>query len=237
MRKTDARSAFWQGVQGGAPFVLVVAPFGMVFGMVGTEAGLNIAEVMGFTVLVIAGAAQLAAVQLMTENAPTLVVLATALAVNLRMAMYSASLAPHLGQAPLWKRALMAYFLVDQSYGISALEFENRPKLSVAAKTAFFFGTVAPICFPWYLATWAGAMLGSAFPSGLGIDFAVPIAFLAIVTPMLRTAAHVAAALVSILLALALAFLPYNAGLLIAALAAMVAGAQVETWMARRRAA
>ena len=231
------RRAFIQGAAAGTPFLVMVVPFGMVFGVVATEAGLNLAEVMGFSVLVIAGAAQLAAVQLMSENAPTIVVLATALAVNLRMAMYSAALVPHLGAEPLWKRGFMAYFLVDQSYGVSALEFENRPTMSPAAKSAFFLGVVAPVCLPWYLATWAGAVIGSAFPSGLGIDFAVPITFLAIVTPMLRTAAHVVAALVSIVLALSLAFLPYNLGLLLAAVAAMIAGAQTEAFMARRRAA
>ncbi|MFT6271735.1 MAG: putative branched-subunit amino acid permease, partial [Dinoroseobacter sp.] len=101
MPATIPKSAFWLGFRDSAPFVVVVAPFALVFGVIATEAGLNLAEVMGFTFLVIAGAAQLTALQLMTENAPTVVVLVSALAVNLRMAMYSASLAPHLGNAPL----------------------------------------------------------------------------------------------------------------------------------------
>ncbi|WP_114965712.1 AzlC family ABC transporter permease [Alkalilacustris brevis] len=237
MDQISTRAAYWNGFRAGAPFLLVIVPFGMVFGVIATEAGFNIAEVMGFSVLVIAGAAQLAAVQLMTENAPTLVILATALAVNLRMAMYSAAMAPHLGSAPFWTRGFMAYFLVDQSYGVSAIEFENRPDMSIAAKTAFFFGSITPVCFPWYLATWAGAVLGASFPSGLGLDFAVPITFLAIIAPMLRTAAHVAAAITSVVLALGLAFLPYNLGLLLAAGCAMAVGAWVEHLMARRRAA
>lgn len=237
MRQQGTRAEYWRGFRDGAPFLVVLVPFGMVFGVIGTEAGLNLAEVMGFSVLVIAGAAQITAVQMMSENAPVLVVLATALAVNLRMAMYSAGLAPHLGDAPFWKRGVMAYFLVDQSYGISVLRFEARPDLTGPQKVAYFFGTISPVCLPWYLSTWAGAVLGTALPAGLGLDFAVPIAFIAIVTPMLRSAAHVVAALVSIVLALLLAFLPYNAGLLIAAVAAMVAGAQVEVRMARARAA
>jgi Predicted branched-chain amino acid permease (azaleucine resistance) len=103
-------SSYWRGVRHGAPFLLVIAPFGALFGVVGTEAGLNLAQVMGFSVIVIAGAAQFTAVQLLSENAPTLIVIAAALAVNLRMAMYSAALTPHLGAAPLWQRAIMALF-------------------------------------------------------------------------------------------------------------------------------
>lgn len=231
----QTRSHYWRGFRHGAPFLFVIAPFGMLFGVVGTEAGLRIAEVMGFSVLVIAGAAQFAALSLMKHDAPTLIVLATALAVNMRMAMYSASMAPHLGAAPIWKRAVMAYFLVDQTYAASALEFERRPEMTLAQKSAYFFGVMTPVCLPWYGATWAGAALGTAIPPQFALDFAVPITFLAIITPMLRTAAHVAAATVSIVVALVFAFLPYNLGLMIASILAMITGAQIEQWAARRR--
>lgn len=237
MQADSARSAYWKGFRDGAPFTLVVVPFAMLFGMAATEAGLNIAEVMGFSVLIIAGAAQFAALQMMIENAHVLVVLATALAVNLRMAMYSASLVPHLGAAPRWQRALMAYFLVDQTYALSSLRFDRDPPLPLRARVGYFFGTVSPVCLPWCVATWLGAVLGARIPPEFALDFALPITFIAMVAPMLRTAAHVAAALTSVMLALALAFLPFNLGLILAALGAMAAGAHVEQWQARRRAA
>lgn len=221
-------STFWQGFRDGAPFVVVIIPFGMVFGVVGTEAGLSLAQVLGFSFMVIAGAAQFTAVQLMTEEAPTFIVLLTSLAVNLRMAMYSASLAPYLGGAPFWKRGLMAYAMVDQSYAVSVLKYETTPAMTTAQRSAYFFGSAAPLVIPWYLATWAGAAIGTAIPPGIPIDFAVPITFLALITPMLRTRAHWVAAIVSVVLALVLRGLPYNLGLLIAALCAMAAGAALE---------
>ncbi|MCV2883036.1 AzlC family ABC transporter permease [Actibacterium sp. XHP0104] len=236
MSEATAKSWYWKGVRDGAPFVLVVGPFGLLFGVVGTEAGLNIAEVMGFTVLVIAGASQFAAVQLLSENAPTLIVLVTALAVNLRMAMYSAALVPHLGAAPLWQRAVMAYFLVDQSYAVGVSRFEDTPQMTLPQKVAYYFGVVSPICPNWYLMTLVGALVGKAIPPEFALDFAVPITFLALVAPALRTLAHVAAAGTSVAGALLLAFLPYNSGLLIAALTAMIVGAQVELWTKGRKA-
>ncbi|GAB4267669.1 MAG: AzlC family ABC transporter permease [Pararhodobacter sp.] len=233
----SSRGAFSEGVRAGLPFVLIVGPFGLVFGVVATDAGLDILQTLAFSVTVFAGAAQLTAVQLMTENAPVFVILVTALAVNLRMAMYSASLAPHIGKAPVWQRALAAYLMVDQAYAISHLDYENRPDRPLPDKMAFYFGAIAPIAPMWFLGTLAGAMLGNRIPPSMPIGLAVPIAFLALVGPMLRTLAHVAAAFVSVAGTLLLAFLPYDLGLLIAAVAALIAGAMVETWTTRREAA
>ncbi|WP_323021484.1 AzlC family ABC transporter permease [Pararhodobacter sp.] len=228
-------SAFWQGVRNGGPFILIVAPFGLVFGVVAGEAGLDVWQTMAFSVAVIAGAAQLTALQLMTDQAPTIIVIITALAVNTRMAMYSASLTPHLGGASVWQRAAVAYLMVDQAYAVSILRYEQGPPLSPRAKLAFYFGVVFLICPTWYLGTLMGALVGSQIPDWVPIGAAVPIAFIALIGPMLRTLAHVAAAFVSVVVALGLAFLPYSLGLLVAALAAMVTGALVEVWTEKNR--
>jgi len=190
-------------------------------------------QTMAFSSVVFAGASQFAALQLMVEDAPVLIVIATALAVNLRMAMYSASLAVWLGQAPLWQRALIAYVNVDQSYAVSINRYEDEPDLTVPQRIAFFFGAVTPVCPMWVVATGLGIWLGEGIPEWMALDFAVPICFLAIIAPMMRSIAHVVAAVVSIVLALILAGLPYNLGLLVAAVGAMIVGAQTELWMQR----
>ncbi|MCG6904533.1 MAG: AzlC family ABC transporter permease [Rhodobacter sp.] len=230
------KSNFWRGLRDGMPFVIVIVPFAVLFGVAGTEAGLSIAQVMGFTIVVVAGAAQFTALQLMTEDAATIIVLATALVVNLRMAMYSAALAPHLGAAPFWQRAVLAYFNVDQTYTLSQIEFDRAPDQPLGAKIAYFMGVAAPLCPLWYLFTYVGAVAGSAIPPEFALDFAVPITFLALIAPALKTLAHVLAALTSIVVALALVWLPSGLGLIIAAAAAMIVGAQTELWLERRRA-
>lgn len=236
MPRFQPRSPFWQGAVDALPFLLVIAPFALLFGVVATEAGLPLAQVMSLSVLVIAGAAQFTALQQMVDAAPTAMVIATALAVNLRMAMYSAALTPHLGAAPLWKRALAAYLLVDQSYLLTTARCEAEPEMPVASRYAYFFGVMTFMAPLWYGATYLGARLGDAIPEALALDFAMPITFLAMVAPMLKSAAHVAAALTSVLLALALAGLPHGAGLLLAAVAAMAVGAGTEVWLGQRAA-
>ena len=90
---------FIKGVLNGAPHTLVIGPFGFLFGVVATEAGLSVFEALSFSVLVVAGAAQLTALELMQDNTPTVIVILSSLALNLRMALYLASMTPHLGTA------------------------------------------------------------------------------------------------------------------------------------------
>lgn len=236
MASSRSRTAYWQGFRDGVPFIIVIVPFALIFGVIAVETGLTAGQTMGFSVIVIAGAAQFAALQLMSENAPFLVTVATALAVNLRMAMYSASLAPHVGAAPLWQRLVMAYLNVDQTYAMSVARYEAQPDMTMGEKFGYFVGIASPVVPVWYTSTLVGAVAGRRIPEELSLEFAVPVTFLAIVSLMLRTRAHWAAAATSVVVALALRGLPLNAGLLIAAAAAMGVGAGIETWTERRHA-
>lgn len=235
MRVSPSRAAYLAGVRDGAPFAVVIVPFAMLFGAAAAEAGWSVAQIMKMSIAVIAGASQFAALQLLSENAPVLIVILTALAINLRMAMYSASMAPHVGATPLWQRVLVAYALVDQTYGAAIHRYTLRPEMTQAEKLAYFFGAVTPVCGPWYFASYAGAVVGAAIPPEFALDFAVPITFIAIVAPWLRSPAHLAAAVVSVSASLALVWVPLNLWLLIAAGLAMVTGAAMELALERRR--
>lgn len=235
MSSTISNSYYWKGFRDGAPFVFVAIPFGTLFGVFAAESGLNILQVMTFTATVFAGAAQFTALQLLQDDAPTVIILASALAVNLRVAMYSASLTPYLGAAPLWQRACAAYFVVDQSYACSIAQFETEPDMTIGQRMAYFFGSISPIAPLWYLCTYLGAVLGTQIPESWALDFALPITFLAMLGPMLRTLPHVIAALVAIVVSLLTVAVPFNLGLLIAGCAGMMAGAQAEVMLERRR--
>ena len=212
----------------------MVVPFATLFEVVAIEAGLSLAQNLSFSVLVIAGASQFAALQLMLDNTAIGFILAAALAVNLRMAMYSAALAPHLGRASLLQRAVIGYLNFDQSYVLAVVKYEDQPDMPLPSRVAYFLGvslTIAPL---WCLFTYIGAEIGAWIPADLEVSFVLPLAFLSTVAPMLKSPAHIAAAGVSIILALALAGLPSGSGLLIAALCAMVTGVVVETLLERR---
>ena len=235
MPMPESRSAFWSGFRDCSPFILVVAPFGLLFGVVATEAGLNLLETMAMTVLVIAGAAQFTALALLEDQAPTIIVIIAALAVNLRMAMYSAALVPHLGKSSLGIRAIASYMMVDQTFAVSIRKFDQHPTWSLSQKAAYFFGSASSIMPFWISFTLIGALVGQSIPKEYSLDFAIPICFISITAPMMRSFPHLVAAVVSILIALLLAWMPYNLWLLIAAILAMMAGAQTELWVKRRQ--
>jgi len=232
---TTTKSAYRKGIVDALPFVLVIIPFASLFGLLATEAGLSVVEALTFSVAVIAGASQFTALQLLQEDVPTVIVLISALTVNLRMAMYSASLTPWIGGAPIWQRALAAYLTVDQTYLTSITQYEREPKMTVPQRMAYFFGAVSPVAPMWYIFTLIGAMLGSQVPDSWALDFAIPITFLAMIAPMFRTLAHVAAALVAVVVSLLAVGVPYSLGVIIAGVAGMITGAQVEAWMERTK--
>ncbi|WP_347266950.1 AzlC family ABC transporter permease [Paracoccus sp. (in: a-proteobacteria)] len=217
------------------PFVLVLLPFGMLFGVLASDAGLSLGQIIGFTVLVLAGASQFTAVQLMSEHAPAFVVVVSAIAVNLRLAMYSAALVPWLGEAQPRDRAWIAYCLFDQNFALALQQFEKHPRLRIEQRVSYFLGTTFATAVPWFIATLLGVWAGNAIPESWALDFAIPITFLALVAPMLRSLAHLAAALVATVGALVFAFLPSGLGLFVAAPLAMLAGAGTEILLERRR--
>ena len=227
------REAFFHGIRHSVPLLVLVAPFGLLFGVVAAAAGFDLAQIMGFSILVLAGASQFTAVQLLTDNAPVWLVILSSLAVNLRMAMYSASMVPWLGGASQPAKAAIAYSLIDQTFALSLEHFQNVPKLSLGQRLGYFFGAALVMCLSWIAMSLAGATLGNAIPASVPLDFAVPITFLALIAPALRSIPHVAAATVAVVASLLLIGLPSGVGPMVAGLLAMLTGAFVETMTVR----
>ena len=103
---STARQVFRAGFVEALPFLVVIVPYGLLFGVVATEAGLGLLQTMVMTTFVLAGASQFAALQLLSDHAPMVVAILTGLAINLRLAMYSASMSAHIGKASIMQRLL-----------------------------------------------------------------------------------------------------------------------------------
>lgn len=198
------------------------------------EAGLNLLDTMSMSVLVIAGASQFTALALLQDQAPLSIALLTALVVNLRMAMYSAALVPHLGHVPFYQRAVMAYLMVDQAFAVAVRRYVDPPPMTPAQKVSYYFFCKLLICPFWYLFTFLGAWIGSAIAREYSLDFAVPLCFAALTAPLLRSASHIIAALCWGGASVLFAWVPWLLGLIVTALIAIVVGAQSELYFRRR---
>ena len=210
------------------PLLPGAIPFGMIAGVVASNAGLDALAGIGQSVIVFAGAAQLASTQLIADAAPVLVVILTGLVINLRFAMYSAAMAGHLSALPRGRRWLVAYLMTDQSYALSVLRYAARPEMSLAAKFAFYMGGAIPMWTVWLAATAAGYFLGNRIPASWSLDFFVPLSFLALIVPSIADRANATAAVTGGAVAVIAWPLPFNLGLFLAALAGIAAGYAVE---------
>lgn len=218
---------FLLGVRDVAPMMLGVAPFGMITGVSAAAVGVGPLEAVGMSALVFAGASQLAGLALLGQAASFWVIVLTTFMINLRMAMYSASLAPYLARLRPRTRLGLAYLMTDQAYAFSILRFRRQPEPSFPRRD-YYLGVATPLWLLWLSTTAAGALLGAQVPEAWQLDFAIPLTFLALLAPAVRDRPSLVAALVGGSLALLGRDLPYNLGLVIAALLGIAAGVSAE---------
>lgn len=222
----NSRQGFLLGLRSVLPLLLGVAPFGVIYGVVALQSGIPPLAALAMSSIVFAGSAQFLLAQLVGAGAPMLLSAGAVGLINLRHALYSASVAPLLAHLPRRWKMLLAYLLTDEAYAAAIPHLLPEPG-SPAAKSAHWilFGSGFGLWAGWQVATLVGVVVGAQLPSGLGLDFALPLTFIAIVVPMIRSRALLAAALAAGVVAILLAALPYKLGLFFAALAGLVVGA------------
>lgn len=214
-----------------APMTVGVIPFGLAFGATTVAHGYGTGAAVGFSVIVFAGASQLAAVQALAGGASALVAAAAAWTVNLRLLLYTASLAPYFSHERLGRRMVAAYVLTDQAYAASIARWEHAPDTSEtrAGRFAFFMGGAMTLWIGWQLATLAGALIGNAIPKSVPLDFSIPLVFLALLMPTITSRASALAAAAGGAAAVVSAELgAHSVSILVGAVVGIAAGALAE---------
>jgi 4-azaleucine resistance transporter AzlC len=217
----SARSQFLAGVRGILPILTGTIPFGMVYGVAAVQAGLPAALAQAMSAIIFAGSAQFIVTQLIAAGAPGLVLLLTGFVINLRHMLYSASVAPYLRGAPLGWKALLAYVLTDEAYAVAIIHFRRADQ---PHRRWFLLGAGLTLWAGWQASSAAGIFLGAQIPAGWGLDFTITLTFIALIVPALRDRAGLGAALVAGLVAVLVGGFPLKLGLLVAALAGLLAG-------------
>lgn len=208
-----------------APLLVGIAPFALVVGVTMVSSGLTVVQALSMSVLVYGGASQLAAVDLLTRDAPFVIIAVTALAVNLRFAMLSASIAQYFRRLPTAWRWVVGVLLVDVLYALSVTAFERDPDID---RRWYYLGAGMVLWVGWQAGTVVGVLLGASIPEGVPFEFVVPLVFIGLLVPALDDAPALAAAGVGGTTAVLGADLPLNAGLLVAAACGIGAGLLVD---------
>jgi len=176
---------------------------------------------MLMSIVVFAGASMVASAQLLAAGSPALLVILATAIINLRFMMYSASLRHHFTHLPLRWRLLVSYLQADNVYGLM-LGRGERPGLE------FCLGAGALIWTVWQAAVAAGILVGAGVPASWRLEFAAPLAFIAMSVPFLRDRAMIAAALAAGLVVVLANDLPLRLAVFAAALTGITAGMLAE---------
>ena len=109
------REAVRLGVRTVMPLAVGALPFGIVFGVTAASSSLTWWEGLVASALIMAGAAQLALVDLIDTDTPWLLAVVTALIINARFLLYSTALAPAFRRFPVRWRYGLAHLMTDQA--------------------------------------------------------------------------------------------------------------------------
>ncbi|HZD58104.1 MAG TPA: AzlC family ABC transporter permease [Anaerolineales bacterium] len=232
------RRKFLAGIKAELPILIGVIPFGVIYGVVALEAGLKAWEAQAMSAIVFAGSAQFVTAQLVGVGAPGLVIALTGGVINLRHALYSASVAPYVKPLrPAWKW-LLSYLLTDEAYAVTITHYHCNTIANPHEKDFgeastirhehwYFLGAGLALWATWQVSTAVGIFLGAVIPESWSLDFTVALTFIALVVPVLRDRASLAAGAVAGLVAVLAVSFPLKLGLVIAT----VAGIAIGLWM------
>ena len=227
---------FFAGARDTFPMRVGAAPFGVIFGTLAIGAGLPVWLTLGLSAFVFAGSSQFVAVSLISGGAAAPVIWLTTLVVNLRHALYSATLLPYARPLPARWRWALAFWLTDETFAV--VENQLRHHNHGRDGAHYWLGSSLAMYCNWQLWTVVGVWVGQSVPglATLGLDFAMVATFAAIVALQLRERPVLCAALAAGTVALLARDLPYKLGLMLATMTGVSTGWVAEAWHNRGKA-
>ena len=214
---------FLKGIFDVRPLMIPVVPFGLIFGVLSIDIGFSPIETMGMSLIVFGGASQIVLLQLFSGGASSLVIISSVGAVNSRHLLYGAVVSEHLSDLKLIWKIVISYFLVDQAFARSNEYFKKKKDKD---KYFHLFGGGITCWVIWQTTTFLGIVLGAFIPEKLGLSFAVPLTFLALLVNDFRKLINVIVIIISGLVAtFGFNYVPYKAYVIIAGVTALLTAA------------
>ena len=212
---------FLKGIADVSPLMIPVVPFGLIFGILAIDIGFSPLATMGMSLIIFGGASQIILLQLFSGGASSLVIISSVGAVNSRHLLYGAVVSEHISDLKLIWKIIISYFLIDQAFAVSNEYFKKNKEKN---KYFHLIGAGFTCWIIWQSTTFLGIILGAAIPEKLGLSFAVPLTFLAILVNDFRKMINIIVILISGLVALfGYNYIPYKAYVIVSAFAGLLA--------------
>ncbi len=224
------QSEFLAGGRDTLPLIVGAIPFGLIFGTLASSSGLSFVGAIAMSIFVFAGSSQFIALGLLAAGTSWPVIVLTTFVVNLRHLLYSVTLVPSVRWLPQRWKIPLAFWLTDETFAVVVSRYnqsDNSPH-----KHWYYLGSALFMYLNWQICTVLGLTVGQLLPNATawGLDFAMSVTFIGMVIPYLRNKPMVVSVLVSGTVALLTYPLPNKVGLILAALAGIVAGILAENF-------
>lgn len=227
-------SEIFSGVRNTLPILVGVIPFGMIYGVSALSAGIPAIMAQAMSFIVFAGAAQFVIVQLVAVGTPPIVIVFTAFIINIRHALYSASVTPFVKKLPARWKWLLAYLLTDEAYIVTITHFRKVEPVEQEEHSKrhwYFLGAGIALWTTWQISTALGIFLGTQIPPGWSLDFASTLTFIALVVPSIKDRATVGAALTAGIVAVLAFALPFKLNIAVATIVGIAIGLSLEQFV------
>ena len=211
---------FLKGILDVSPLMIPVVPFGLIFGVLSIDIGFTPLETIGMSIIIFGGASQIILLQLFSGGASSLVIISSVGAVNSRHLLYGAVVSEHLSDLKLVWKIFISYFLVDQAFARSNEYFK---KNNNSNKHLHLIGGGMTCWTIWQATTIMGIVLGSVIPEKLGLSFAVPLTFIALLVNDFRKFINVMVIITSALVAtVGYNVIPFKAYVIVAGISGLL---------------
>ncbi len=175
----NKKQQFAQGAKLGVPVVFGFVPVGIAYAIMARQAGFSIAQTIGMSVAVFAGASQMMAVGMYAAGAGLAAMIITTFMLNLRHVIMSVCVFDRLRGVKMGKKLSAAFGVTDEGFAI----FTTLPKEQATFPT--FVGVTVVTYLSWVLGAVLGAFASDLLPplitASLGI--ALYAMFLGMLTP------------------------------------------------------
>ena len=211
---------FSKGIIDVSPFMIPVVPFGLIFGILSIDIGFSPLATMGMSLIIFGGASQIILLQLFSGGASSFIIISSVGAVNSRHLLYGAVVSEHVSDLKLIWKIVISYFLIDQAFALSNEYFKKNKDRN---KYFHLVGGGVTCWIIWQSSTFLGIILGEAIPEKLGLSFAVPLTFLALLVNDFRKFINIVVIITSgFVSTLGYNYIPYKSYVIVAALTGLI---------------
>ncbi len=169
------------GSRRAVPVFLGYIPLGIAFGVLAVQNGIPALIAVFMSLFVYTGAGQLIAIGLWGSGTPLLSIILTVFVVNLRHVLMAAALVPWLSRLGIIQQSLIGAQITDETFALhcAAMHADEQPQ------TARLIALNSTAHLGWVGGTFLGVVAGDllADPKLLGLDFALPAMFIALLIP------------------------------------------------------